>query len=565
MDNFYNDMDNKMPNVPDNIPPADEAWAKMKDLLDAEHPTSKIDNGGKNGKTGNGSFLPGSLRWIALILMSATGFWYLSQFRDNAATTKTVAQQQINNSVQHDTVVDINKGSAVNSGKTNDATTDITMNDAANKNNGSDTIIGSNQTNNSTGNTDIKYNANPIKKADVKTDGQNITDNPFYQKSKAVPVVTNKAADQKTYATKAPNPTALKKEPVGNHQIKKAIARDKKIITPGNRTSNNNVINSDNAANNNIINNTPSIAGKKPGIFNSNDVSDASIKSKNDSTLANATTTDKEAFGHSPEIQINDAENNKPEPANSNTVTHTVIAQSNKTNKKAKAGGNKKSTQMNSLNADFGLQLNPALPINGGNSYSSNLSGQTAVYTNFVPGAFLSFRQKKSSFGFEVNPWHVSYYNPKTFYDSTTRIQIIGDSGQVSTYTKNNSKYFLKTFSFNAGVFYNHQLTSQLNAGISLQGNFGINALVRNSSFSDSAGIFSQYPDVLSKANSNELALLAKSQFWLMPQLVYTTGNWQLGLQAGMPLNRISLNALNTQKHPFNAALLIRYNLGRKK
>ena len=273
---------------------------------------------------------------------------------------------------------------------------------------------------------------------------------------------------------------------------------------------------------------------------------------------------------------LNNSVNNNAASSNNNSSTNTAntaagnTAPVKSTNTKAKNKGNSsaaKKTNGNGagIDVDAGLQLNPVLPITG-NGYSYNLNGSVAPYTNFIPGVYLSLNKGKSVFTADINPWHVNYLSGKSFYDSTAIVQRTDDSGHVFFHSVNTNKSFLKIFSFNAGLSCDYQISDHLSAGLSLRGNFGINALVRKSGYIDSTGLPRvNLTDSFYKATNGELSLLSKSQFWLMPQLIYTTGRWQFGLRAGLPINKISLNALNTPKYPFNAELLIRFNLNKKK
>lgn len=561
MSNDFNDINKQF--IPENIPPADDAWQHMKQLLDAEMPTESIPPGGSSG--GGKKFLFGGKWFIAALigLVVLTGIYYLSSNnKDKNINREVTANDEAKNSEIQKTTDD-NQSSNNNdliSKKNNNA---IQSNDATkDKSSQSISDVDNNKKN------DAVLNAVkniPSKKAGKRTKTEIVKTDDNKSKGNNSTTVSAKENKQKqNLKPSKPKNNFSSKIDTKNNSSNKA---DRNKTTTGLQTNQQQNMNADatssvykydinNFSTNNADANNSDVKNSLAG--------NSSQQSGANGDLTKDTITDKgyATLSANPRITLPGA---LPDTGKINSNLNTD-AQGNSSEILGTAAPAKKKSASKSINADvdFGLQLNPVLPINGGNSYSNNLKGDVAPYVNFIPGVYLSLNNKKSNISFEINPWHVNYFSPKTFYENTIRDTVIIDSF-INVQTTNTSKSFLKTFSFNAGISYNHKINNHLSAGLSLRGNFGINGLVRQSGSFTGNGLTTIFPDSLYKAISADLKYLSKSQYWLMPQVLYTTGSWQFGLRGGMPLNKISLKALNTQQHPFNAEFLIRFNIGKKK
>ena len=638
MDNAYNDMNQHY--IPDNIPPVDDAWDKMKSMLDAEMPDSGGGASGGGKGTGAGKPFRGSnLFWGGIIaLLTVTGVYYFSSKKDdnissNTASTETIGKdvktgnEQSNNNNEQNIVDDdsqkINgENKKINTADNSGKQSAINGNDSLNRKAADAVVAGNNDNKKSkagivdkstepqTGNSSLKNNASNKISSDSKTVTKSNINNSNKSLIKANDKTKQGLASDKLSTQKNGSVQAAIKDSKRDKQKNKIVGNKNSGQQNSNSVLQNDIAVQKKTANRN--NNTPSDSQKSnndDNVLKSDDKSDKTkndkqadadnnIADNNNTTLNNTQQTGNDKndnsknvltdTGNKSNININgsgDTANNNTSPGNNNNNDQNVTnsnspqlntsnagnsnaagtnANAGKTNStKGNAKGKGNSGKGAGIDIDAGLQLNPVLPITG-NGYSYNLNGSVAPYTNFIPGAYLGVNLGKSVLTLDINPWHVNYLSGKPFYDSTRTVTII-DSGISKTFSVNNNKSFLKTFSFNAGIGWDYKISDHFSAGLSLRGNFGINALVRSSGYSDSTGVRVNFTDSFYKAGSGDLSLLSKSQFWLMPQFMYTTGRWQFGLRAGMPLNKISLNALNTPKYPFNAELLIRFNLNKKR
>lgn len=230
----------------------------------------------------------------------------------------------------------------------------------------------------------------------------------------------------------------------------------------------------------------------------------------------------------------------------------------------------------------YGLQLNPALPLQNSSFYTRSLDGTNgSIFNHLFPGAFVGIRpmgqnkkHSRSQFMLDINPFFSESIPGSLFLQKADSTRVVIDSSGIIRITRNNTESnFVKINAVNAGISWQYFISSHFTAGISLRGNFVTGALVNNLSNSlrllningfDSIISRTNF-DTLYKAGGAERNLLRSAQWWLMPEIVYHTNAWQFGLRGGLPLNAINKSPLATNNYPFQAQLFIRFNLGYKR